>query len=195
MARALHMAVRKRIYIAAAVLLALGIALAIYREVGERRNLSRGTTLVRQKPEAPPDLEKLRATFSAGIDALAHKDGAEAAKQLGSFTFGKRGVEEYRLWFLSQAQQLAKDHEHARVALRRGRRLSAHVRDGAGGRKRGYAHERRAGGARERRRRRCPLRGAHDRDQEPGAGAGRRRRRGRAVAHVARARPADQAHA
>src|ERR1051326_9215929 len=117
MARALHMAVRKRIYIAAAVLLALGIALAIYREVGERRNLSRGTTLVRQKPEAPPDLEKLRATFSAGIDALAHKDGAEAAKQLGSFTFGKRGVEEYRLWFLSQAQQLAKDHEHARVTL------------------------------------------------------------------------------
>src|SRR6185436_14947862 len=32
-----------------------------------------------------------------------------AAKQLASFSFGKRDVEEYRLWLLSQAQQQAKD--------------------------------------------------------------------------------------
>jgi len=109
---------RKRQLVAAvSILVVLGIALAIYRELGERRNLNRGTTLVRQKPEAPPDLEKLRTAFAAGLAALAQKNGAEAARQFGSFTFGKRGVEEYRLWFLGQALQLAKDHPHARATL------------------------------------------------------------------------------
>src|SRR4051794_26037803 len=121
MARALHNYVRrkrKRLFVSVlGVVVLLGIALAVYRELGERRNLHRGTTLVHQKPEAPPDLEKLRGKFSAGLDALAHKNGADAAKQLGSFTFGKRGVEEYRLWFLGQAQQLANDHPHARATL------------------------------------------------------------------------------
>ena len=71
----------------------------------------------RPKPEAPPDLEKLRATFSESLDALNKKNGADAAAKLGSFTFGKRAVEEYRLWLLGQAQQMAKNHPQARATL------------------------------------------------------------------------------
>ncbi|HKS25084.1 MAG TPA: lytic transglycosylase domain-containing protein [Thermoanaerobaculia bacterium] len=73
--------------------------------------------VARPKPEAPPDLEKLRATFTDSLDALNDKKGAEAAAKLASFTFGKRAVEEYRLWLLSQALQLAKNAPQARVTL------------------------------------------------------------------------------
>ena len=101
------------------LLLLLGaiVAVAVHFAIRERTKERGGTTLVRQKPQAPPDLEKLRATFTAGLDALNHKKGAEAAKQLGSFTFGGRAVDEYRLWFLAQAQRLANDHPHARETL------------------------------------------------------------------------------
>src|SRR3954452_25426234 len=103
MARALHNYVRrkrKRLFISVlGVVVLLGIAPAVYRELGERRNLHRGTTLPHQNPEAPPVAEKLRGNFAAGHGALAHKTGAGGAKQLGSFTFGKRGVEEDRPWF------------------------------------------------------------------------------------------------
>jgi soluble lytic murein transglycosylase-like protein len=99
------------------LLVAAAIAVTIHLAIRNRPKEHGGTTLVRQKPEAPPDLEKLRAAFTAGIDALNHKKGAEAAKQLGSFTFGGRDVEEYRLWFLGQAQRLANDHPHARETL------------------------------------------------------------------------------
>ena len=71
--------------------------------------------VARPKPEAPPDLEKLRTTFTDSLDALNHKKGAEAAAKLASFTFGKRAVEEYRLWLLGQALQLAKNAPQARV--------------------------------------------------------------------------------
>ena len=87
------------------VLLVGAIAAALYFLPG-RREERRGRTLVRQKPEAPPDLEKLRTAFNAGIDALNHKNAADAAKQFSSFTFKKRDVEEYLLWFLGQAQQM-----------------------------------------------------------------------------------------
>ena len=49
------------------------------------------------KPEAPPDLEKLRSAFTSGVDALRRGDGAAAVKDLGSFTFGSRAVEEPRI--------------------------------------------------------------------------------------------------
>lgn len=75
------------------------------------------TVAARPKPEAPPDLEKLRPTFTAGVDALNAKKGADAAAKLGSFTFGKRAVEEYRLWLLGQALQMAKNAPQARATL------------------------------------------------------------------------------
>src|SRR5947209_1651874 len=65
--------------------------------------------VVPAKPEAPPDLEKLRPAFTAGVDAIHRRDGAEAVKQLSSFHFGKRAVDEYRMYYLAGAYQLSKD--------------------------------------------------------------------------------------
>lgn len=70
-----------------------------------------------QKPEAPPDLEKLRAAYTAGLDAIHRGDGDEAVKQLSSFTFGRRAVEEYRLYYLANGYQLSNDTGRARAAL------------------------------------------------------------------------------
>ena len=59
------------------------------------------------KEEAPPDLQKLREPFAAGLAALARDDGADAVKHLSSFDFGPRPVEEYRLYYLANGHQLA----------------------------------------------------------------------------------------
>src|SRR5436305_11106459 len=109
----------RRLIVSGLAVLALGgIAAALYFFVWhERREEHRGRTLVLQKPEAPPDLEKLRTAFNAGLDALNHKNAADAVRQLSSFTFKKRDVEEYRLWFLGQAQQMNGEHPSARATL------------------------------------------------------------------------------
>src|SRR5436305_14288288 len=72
--------------------------------------------VVPAKPEAPPDLEKLRPEFTAGLDAIRRRDGAEAVKQLASFHFGQRAVDEYRKYYLANAYQLAKDDNRAGTA-------------------------------------------------------------------------------
>ncbi len=69
------------------------------------------------KPEAPPDLEKLRSAFASGLDALQRGDGPDAIKHFSSFDFGKRQVEEYRMYFLANGYQLAGDLKSARVTL------------------------------------------------------------------------------
>src|SRR6266852_5458367 len=71
------------------------------------------------KPEAPPDLEKLRPVFTSGLDALKRGDAAAAVRQFSSFKFGRRAVEEYRLYFLASAFQLKGDRRAARLALAR----------------------------------------------------------------------------
>lgn len=68
-------------------------------------------------PEAPPDLEKLRPAFDAGLEALRRGDGADAVKQFSSFTFGKRAVDQYRLYYLANACQLAGQRPRARATL------------------------------------------------------------------------------
>src|SRR5258708_40267178 len=68
-------------------------------------------------PEAPPDLEKLRPAFSAGLEALRRGDGVEAVSQFSSFTFGKRAVDQDRLHYLANACQLAGNRALARVTL------------------------------------------------------------------------------
>jgi soluble lytic murein transglycosylase-like protein len=95
-----------------AVLVAVGISLYF---VPQRK--AHHETAVRPKPEAPPDLEKLRGEFAAGLDALHRKDGADALRHLASFDFGKRAVEEYRLYYLASAHQLAGDTSSARATL------------------------------------------------------------------------------
>src|SRR5436305_1342262 len=73
--------------------------------------------VVPAKPEAPPDLEKLRPAFTAALDAIHRRDGAEAAKQLAAFHFGKRAVDEYRMYYLANAYQLANDGLRARTTF------------------------------------------------------------------------------
>src|SRR5260221_2503214 len=69
------------------------------------------------KPVAPPDLAKLRPAFVAGLDAIKNKDGQAAVKQFGSFTFGGRAVEEFRLFYLARANELAGNTREQRVGL------------------------------------------------------------------------------
>jgi soluble lytic murein transglycosylase-like protein len=71
----------------------------------------------RPKPSAPPDLEKLRPAFAAGLEALQRGDGETAVRRFNSFDFGTRLVEQYRLYFLAKAHQLAGDHKAARGVL------------------------------------------------------------------------------
>ena len=69
------------------------------------------------KPEAPPDLEKLREKYTAGVDAILRNDPASAVRYLSSFTFGPRAVEEYRLYYLAGGQRHSGSLSAARVSL------------------------------------------------------------------------------
>jgi soluble lytic murein transglycosylase-like protein len=69
------------------------------------------------KPEAPPDLAKLREKYTAGVDAILRNDPASAVRYLSSFTFGPRAVEEYRLYYLAGGQRLSGSLSAARVSL------------------------------------------------------------------------------
>src|SRR4051794_41926794 len=57
------------------------------------------------KPEAPPDLAKLRTTFTAGLDALHPKDGVKASQQLGAMTFCRSADKVNRLFLLADAPE------------------------------------------------------------------------------------------
>jgi len=106
---------RKWIITVAAVLVPVLIVLGILRfrtSPGRQREF-----VVPAKPEAPPDLEKLRPAFAAGLEALHQGDGNEAVSKFSSFTFGKRAVEEYRLYYLANAHQLRSDRAAARATL------------------------------------------------------------------------------
>lgn len=67
--------------------------------------------------QAPPDLQKLREAYTAGVQALQRDDGAEAVRQLSSFDFGSRAVEEYRLYYLANAHELTGNSNAARSTL------------------------------------------------------------------------------
>jgi soluble lytic murein transglycosylase-like protein len=93
------------------VVAAAGVAVFFYLRQPEDQ------ALAPPKPEAPPDLEKLRGTYASGLDAIHRGDGDEAVKQFSSFTFGKRAVEEYRLYYLANGYQLTNDRTRARTTL------------------------------------------------------------------------------
>jgi soluble lytic murein transglycosylase-like protein len=69
------------------------------------------------KPEAPPDLEKLRENYTSGVDAILRNDPAAAVRYLSSFTFGPRAVEEYRLYYLAGGERLSGSASAARLSL------------------------------------------------------------------------------
>jgi soluble lytic murein transglycosylase-like protein len=101
--------------IAAIPLIILGVWLGLRETSATRQERA----YVPPKPEAPPDLEKLRPSFVAGLEAINKSDGTAAVKHLGSFTFGNRAVEEYRLLYLARGHELAKQPTEQRVALAR----------------------------------------------------------------------------
>src|SRR5437763_3423930 len=96
-------------------LIALAIAAGIF--VYLRQTQTRRESAAPPKPEAPPDLEKLRSAYDSGLDAIHRGDGRDAVKHFSSFTFGKRAVDEYRLYYLANGYQLANDSERARATL------------------------------------------------------------------------------
>jgi soluble lytic murein transglycosylase-like protein len=107
---------RKWVVIVAAVLAPIFLLIGVLR-LREAREQQQHEFVVPQKPEAPPDLEKLRPSFSAGVDAVQHRDGATAVQHLSSFTFGKRAVDEYRIYYLASAYELSGDAVRARETL------------------------------------------------------------------------------
>jgi Soluble lytic murein transglycosylase and related regulatory proteins (some contain LysM/invasin domains) len=107
------MQVRRSWVVAVVIPLVVLIAVMLVRP---RKSRSR-EFVVPAKPEAPPDLEKLRPVFNAGLEAIRRGDGKEAVKQLSSFSFGNRAVSEYRLFYLANACQLAGDQTRARTTL------------------------------------------------------------------------------
>ncbi|HVE71613.1 MAG TPA: lytic transglycosylase domain-containing protein [Thermoanaerobaculia bacterium] len=102
--------------IAVVLLIGGGVTLVLTRDgVRERENVVEEEQP--SKAEAPPDLEKLQESYAAGTAALQRDDGAEAVKQFGSFSFGPRAVEEYRLYYLANGHQLTGNSVAARVTL------------------------------------------------------------------------------
>lgn len=68
-------------------------------------------------PDAPPDLEEHAAAFQQGVEAVEQGFGPRAVELLSSFSFGSRPVEQYRLYFLANAHQLAGAADEARRTL------------------------------------------------------------------------------
>lgn len=111
---------RKGVPVALVVVVLAGLGVAAFYLTRDRAifsdDESNGALL---KPQAPPDLQKLRGVYTAGVQALQRDDGEEAVRQLSSFTFGPRAVEEYRLYYLANAYQLAGSTDAARRTLAR----------------------------------------------------------------------------
>ncbi|HYI10253.1 MAG TPA: transglycosylase SLT domain-containing protein [Thermoanaerobaculia bacterium] len=113
---------RKWLLIAVSLLLVVGIATTILvlrnRPDAVEDEEEEGVEAAKAAAEeAPPDLQKLRDSYKAGIDAVGKKDGPAAVRHLSSFTFGPRAVEEYRLYYLANAYQLAGNSGAARQTL------------------------------------------------------------------------------
>ncbi len=96
------------------VIVALLVSTAIFFR---RSPLTHPEAHLPAKPEAPPDLQKLRNAFISGIEAVGRNDGADAVRHLASFRFGSRQVEEYRLYYLANGYQLSGKAERARETL------------------------------------------------------------------------------
>jgi soluble lytic murein transglycosylase-like protein len=103
------------IIVLAVALIGGGIWLALRPAAAVRREERAAEAA--KKPEAPPDLANLRNTWTAGLDAVRKNDGGEAVKQLASFTFGSRHVEQYRLYYLARGYELSKDAAAQRATL------------------------------------------------------------------------------
>jgi soluble lytic murein transglycosylase-like protein/tetratricopeptide (TPR) repeat protein len=102
---------RKWVVTTVVVLVAVGLTIVGSRYLHPRQKVE---VTPAHKPEAPPDLLKLRDQYLAGLKAIHDKDGEKAASTLAAFSFRGRVVEEYRLYYLGRALELKNDHDAAR---------------------------------------------------------------------------------
>lgn len=99
----------------AALLLLLGSFLSLLKfHAGHLAALGKTSGL---EPATPPELAVHAETFRAGTEALQAGRAAEAIDALSSFSFGQRPVEQYRLFYLATAEQLAGRKDDARRTL------------------------------------------------------------------------------
>ncbi|HEV8433896.1 MAG TPA: transglycosylase SLT domain-containing protein [Thermoanaerobaculia bacterium] len=103
---------RKWVVTTVVVLVAIGLTIIASRYFRPRRFGREAVTT--HKPEAPPDLLKLRDQYLAGLAAIHDKDGEKATSTFAAFSFRGRVVEEYRLYYLGRAFELSNDHNSAR---------------------------------------------------------------------------------
>jgi soluble lytic murein transglycosylase-like protein len=108
---------RRWLAVAISVPIVLGLLIVGARRFFPRYRNPPSETRAPQKPEAPPDLAKLRDRFTSALDALHKDNGATAAKELASFNFGARAVEEYRLYYLAKAYGASKQDDLARITF------------------------------------------------------------------------------
>jgi len=94
------------------VLVTIGVTIIGSRYFRTRR--FRREPVTTHKPEAPPDLLKLRDQYLAGLAAIHDKDGEKATNTFAAFSFRGRVVEEYRLYYLGRAFELKNDRTSAR---------------------------------------------------------------------------------
>ena len=107
---------RLLITIAALAVVALGAVLFV---VLGPRSVEQAESPQESKPEAPPDLQKHRDDFAAGVAAAQQNDGATAVRRLSAFSFGSREVEEYRLYYLATGLRQTGNQAGARATLAR----------------------------------------------------------------------------
>ncbi len=107
---------RRRLIISISSVLAIALIAAVVWYYVPRRSLHHEAHL-KAKPEAPPDLARLRDAYTSGLEALQRGDGADAVRHFSSFQFGSRAVEEYRLYLLANGYQLKGDRKSARRVL------------------------------------------------------------------------------
>ena len=108
-----------RLFAVVIVLLAsvAGTALFFFTDGSDAPAEEETAAEVSAKEEAPPDLQKLRDGYLAGVEALQEKNAEEAVRRLSSFHFGPRAVEEYRLYYLAAAYEQAGNPAAARATL------------------------------------------------------------------------------
>lgn len=108
---------RRRLLVTVVTVVIAGLlGITAYYKLGPRETREQEAELA-PKPQAPPDLQKLRDSFAAGMKALADKDGAEAVKHFSSFDCGPRRVEEYRLYYLGNGYQMTGNAAAARATF------------------------------------------------------------------------------
>lgn len=112
---------RRRHILSVSIIAILLVVAAIAITISRRRSEIAAARLSEPEEvvEAPPDLMKARDAFAAGAEAVLQNDPKVAIETLASFSLGDKAVEEYRLYYLATAYQLAGRTADARRTLAR----------------------------------------------------------------------------